>query len=381
MQVSEDGTLFIACGNTMSVVREDSTQAVQCGEEQIQSKEEAPKEENKINAYKKGSNQRMINAINKKSVKEKSNKDKEAELFGVHIVALSVGSTKCVVVSSNKVVEVWDVLTLERLATTAAPKRPTAVQLTKDESQVVVSDKSGDVYLYNIDLMSRQYLLGHVSMVLDLALSPSNSYLATCDRDEKVRISNFPNCYNVHQYCLGHTEFVSKACFVSDSLLASISGDKTLRLWDTVSGECLQTLYNTEPFSDLQYNEEHLFTSHSIGEETIITTLKLSERKVEKVSEASFRMKVIAFSVNNSKCLLLTNEPKVITAFVKSGVVLVEGHAIIEGLELKGLVHDQVKVKKTVPVDERTNDYFDRKRRRIEEENNKAMAKTTEVFS
>lgn len=43
----------------------------------------------------------------------------EAELFGLHIVALSVGSTKCVVVSSNKVVEVWDVLTLERLATTA----------------------------------------------------------------------------------------------------------------------------------------------------------------------------------------------------------------------------------------------------------------------
>ena len=39
-------------------------------------------------------------------------------------------------------------------------------------------------------------------------LSPSNRHVITCDRDEKIRVSNFPNSYNIESFCLGHTELV-----------------------------------------------------------------------------------------------------------------------------------------------------------------------------
>ena len=31
-------------------------------------------------------------------------------------------------------------------------------------------------------------------------------YVITADRDEKIRISHFPNAYNIKAYCLGHNE-------------------------------------------------------------------------------------------------------------------------------------------------------------------------------
>ena len=34
----------------------------------------------------------------------------------------------------------------------------------------------------------------------------------TCDRDEKVRASHYPNCYNIDRFYLGHKEYVQCMC-------------------------------------------------------------------------------------------------------------------------------------------------------------------------
>ena len=39
-------------------------------------------------------------------------------------------------------------------------------------------------------------------------LVDNGSKVVTCDRDEKIRISRFPDAFNIHAYCLGHTEWV-----------------------------------------------------------------------------------------------------------------------------------------------------------------------------
>jgi hypothetical protein len=38
------------------------------------------------------------------------------------------------------------------------------------------------------------------------AITPKDEYVITCDRDEKIRVSNYLNAYNIHTYCLGHSE-------------------------------------------------------------------------------------------------------------------------------------------------------------------------------
>ncbi|KAK3746791.1 hypothetical protein RRG08_031320 [Elysia crispata] len=52
-------------------------------------------------------------------------------------------------------------------------------------------------------------ILGHLSMLLGVMLVDNGSKVVTCDRDEKIRISRFPDAFNIHAYCLGHTEWTA----------------------------------------------------------------------------------------------------------------------------------------------------------------------------
>ena len=97
-----------------------------------------------------------------------------------------------------------------------------------------MADKSGDVYLYPVSgedggEEDDHLLLGHLSVLLDLRLDRTGRYLVTCDRDEKIRVSRFPNSYNIHNYCLGHTEFVTAIDFLGEDRLVSGGGDGTCR--------------------------------------------------------------------------------------------------------------------------------------------------------
>lgn len=65
-------------------------------------------------------------------------------------------------------------------------------------------------------------------------------YVISSDRDEKVRVTNYPLTEVIESYCLGHTEYVSAVEQVTtqanQNLLVTISGDRTLRLWNFVDG-------------------------------------------------------------------------------------------------------------------------------------------------
>uniref|UniRef100_A0AAG5D1H1 tRNA (guanine-N(7)-)-methyltransferase non-catalytic subunit wuho n=1 Tax=Anopheles atroparvus TaxID=41427 RepID=A0AAG5D1H1_ANOAO len=82
-----------------------------------------------------------------------------------------------------------------------------------------------------------KWILGHMSQILDLGVSADERYIITCDRDEKIKVTSYPDCHNIVCYCFGHQEYVAGMELLSPSMLLSVSGDNTLRLWDYSEGK------------------------------------------------------------------------------------------------------------------------------------------------
>ena len=179
----------------------------------------------------------------------------------------------------------------------AMPKRPCAIAITHDNSTIISADKFGDVYslpLISLEtsetarsatytpeppaksftpaaneltihsqrnrkalenqrrqtnktaeksepIFEHRLLLGHVSMLTDIALVGlgGRNYIITADRDEHIRISRgIPQTHVIEGFCLGHSEFVSRICVPLNRshLLVSGGGDDELLLWEWESG-------------------------------------------------------------------------------------------------------------------------------------------------
>ncbi|KAJ2036552.1 hypothetical protein GGI08_008601 [Coemansia sp. S2] len=127
-------------------------------------------------------------------------------------------------------------------------KRCNALAIDPSGDVLVTADKFGDAYWVGIfpDTAEKPHiLLGHVSNLCAIDFSFNEPpYVLTCDRDEKLRVSRFPNAYNIQSFGLGHTEFITSvapARFAIDNAVTA-SGDGTLRLWNMHTGELLQTV-------------------------------------------------------------------------------------------------------------------------------------------
>ncbi|XP_020748385.2 tRNA (guanine-N(7)-)-methyltransferase non-catalytic subunit WDR4 isoform X1 [Odocoileus virginianus] len=142
-------------------------------------------------------------------------------------------------------------------------RRCTALTFTASEERILVADKSGDVYSFSVlePHGGGRLELGHLSMLLDVAVSPDDRFVLTADRDEKIRVSWAAAPHSIESFCLGHTEFVSRIFVVPNhpELLLSSSGDRTLRLWEYRSGRELHCCPLTslqepaEPWSDKRF--------------------------------------------------------------------------------------------------------------------------------
>lgn len=89
-------------------------------------------------------------------------------------------------------------------------------------------------------------LLGHVSLLTDLATATGNvdgkprPFVLTSDRDEHIRVSRgIPQTHIVHNFCLGHLEFVSKLCILpwDEKVLVAGNGEPSLRVYDWQEGK------------------------------------------------------------------------------------------------------------------------------------------------
>ena len=102
---------------------------------------------------------------------------------------------------------------------------------------LIAGDLAGDAFAYSLTEKRRRLLLGHTASMLT-GVAVVRNHILTADRDEKIRISSFPDSFVIEGFLLGHTAYVTSMDAVSKdggntgSLVATCGGDKTLRLWN-----------------------------------------------------------------------------------------------------------------------------------------------------
>lgn len=190
-------------------------------------------------------------------------------------------------VTLTKIVQVWQLkeidsnkLELSLIWSRIAIKKGNCLSFSKDGSRLLLADKFGDVFGFCIDddiKMNKNWIvveenkidkddkeepvkepknvqkalaatsrltskasyypiiLGHISMLFNVLISPCGKYVLTSERDEKIRVSLYPNSYEIGGFLLGHQQYVATLCFIEDkkkNLLLSGGGDEYIILWD-----------------------------------------------------------------------------------------------------------------------------------------------------
>ena len=176
-----------------------------------------------------------------------SNNDEVAEEKSETIIL------KCAVARNNKSLDIYTVK-IESSPNTSqspslqycTPKRVScfafayidAADGSRKEPVLISGDVAGDSYAYNLKEKGQRLLVGHTaSMLTDIAIidKGNSALLLTSDRDEKIRISRFPDTYVIEGFLLGHTTYVTGFVVIPSSPsthVVSCGGDRTLRIWD-----------------------------------------------------------------------------------------------------------------------------------------------------
>ena len=65
--------------------------------------------------------------------------------------------------------------------------------------------------------------------------------LLSSDRDEKIRVSNFPKTHQIHTFCLGHKSVVASivvpVSLADETLVISAGCDGRVCIWNYMTGE------------------------------------------------------------------------------------------------------------------------------------------------
>ncbi|CAN6464868.1 unnamed protein product [Victoria cruziana] len=161
----------------------------------------------------------------------------------------------------DKLVKVWSTDPWHCIQTICAEKRVSSVSLSSNGSFLAFADKFGVIWVVEVDVADKgsctitkkatPIFAHYCSIITSLEFSPDGQFIASADRDFKIRVSVFPKrplkgVHEIQSFCLGHMDYISSLTFIHASdgscgFLLSGSGDSTVRLWDYENGLLLHT--------------------------------------------------------------------------------------------------------------------------------------------
>lgn len=188
------------------------------------------------------------------------------------------------------------------------PRSASKIRFTVDNCYILVADKSGDVLIYDLNKEDTgTKLLGHLSLLLDILQTNDGKFIITSDRDEKIKVSSYPNTYSIQTYCLGHKEFVNHIELLphDNKLLISSSGDGTLKIWTYTDGKAYYTINTYINIEDDQLKNN--FTKKMDDEGIEVDTLPIVHLAVTKLNEDTSLLAATVHTYNTILIYSLTN--------------------------------------------------------------------------
>jgi len=142
-------------------------------------------------------------------------------------------------------------------------------------------------------------------MLLDFCLLKQN-HIITVDRDEKIKISRFPQTYVVEHFFLGHSSFVSTICSMDDEIIATTGGDSKVIFWNICQGNqvCTSSKIHDGPIKKLicltsassSYVDHHILFALPGGSAQLVGQISCEEN----ISDISLHNNII-FAVGKTR--------------------------------------------------------------------------------
>ncbi|KAB8253536.1 WD40-repeat-containing domain protein [Aspergillus pseudonomiae] len=175
-----------------------------------------------------------------------------------------------------------------------------------------------------------QTLEGHTWWVTSVVFSGDSKMVASASGDATIKIWDVNSGYCL-QTLEGHTDIVRSVVFSGDSkIVASASHDKTIKIWDINSGQCLQTL---EGHTDIVRSVVFSGNSKIVASASHDKTVKIwdinSGQCLQTLEGHSDPVKSVVFSGNSKMVASASGDDTVKIWDINSGHYLqtLEGHS------------------------------------------------------